>query len=117
MPAPTFSDPNLVPSRLEEPPSRAFSVVTLNAGWPEDLTRLAESLAARCGRTDYEMLAMSNCSDEVSETVEDLAGRDGRVRGLVFSQHVGFGGGMNAGIRQSLGEVVVVADSSIEAEG
>ena len=35
----TFSDPNLVPSRLAEVPGCEVSILTLNGGWPEDLER------------------------------------------------------------------------------
>jgi hypothetical protein len=40
----TFSDPNLVPSRLAEVPVCDFSILALNGGWPEDLERFAAPL-------------------------------------------------------------------------
>lgn len=113
----SFPDHNLVPSLLGEPATVRFSVVTLNAGWPDDLERLVRSLARHCRALDYEVVAAANASGEVASAIERLAAGDPRVRGIHFSQHVGFGGGRNAGIGQSRGEVVVVADTSVEATG
>ncbi|MGH2704588.1 MAG: glycosyltransferase family 2 protein [Actinomycetota bacterium] len=113
----TAADPNLVPSLLDQPPALRFSVVALSAGWPEDLRRLTGSLERHCSNVDYEVVAVSNASDALATEIERLAAADPRVGGICFSQHVGFGGGVNAGIHQSRGEVVVVADTSIEATG
>jgi len=113
----TYADPNRVPSLLEEPPACEFSVLTLNEGWPEDLERFAASLAATSPGASYELLAASNASPDVEAAVRGLAARDGRVRGLFFSQHVGFGAARNAGILQARGRIVIVADTSIEATG
>lgn len=112
----TFSDPNHVPSLLQEPATCDVSVLTLCGGWPEDLRRLATGLASGSPGVDYELLAAANASPEVEAAIRDLAA-DARVRGLSFSQHVGFGGGRNAGILQARGRVVVVADTSVEPTG
>jgi GT2 family glycosyltransferase len=113
----TYPDPSLVSSTLHEPASRAFSILTLSAGWPEDLERLVTSLAVHCAGLDYEVVAASNASPALEESIERLARSDSRVRGLCFSQHVGFGGARNAGIRQARGSILVIADTSIEATG
>ena len=117
----TVSDPNHVPSRLVEAPACDFSVLTLNAGWPEDLERFAAALA-RTGPgagpgADYELIAASNASAAVEGAIRSLAAADGRVRGLKFSQRVGFGAARNAGILQARGRIVVVADTSVEPLG
>lgn len=114
---PTFADPNLVPSLLDEIPTKRFSIITLDSGWPEDLERLTSSLAKHCAKIDYELLAVANDSAEVAQMIARLASQDPRVRGLAFSQNVGFAGGRNAGILQSRGEVLVIADTSITATG
>jgi GT2 family glycosyltransferase len=114
---PSFADPNRVPSRLEESASCAFSVLTLNGGWPEDLQRFATSLAATSAGSDYEVLAVSNASPDVEAAIRGLAVADARVRGLFFTQHVGFGAARNASIIQARGSVVVVVDTSVEATG
>lgn len=117
MSLPSYTDPNLVPSRLDEPASLAYSVAALNAAWPEDLERLAAGLAARCSGVEYEVVAVANDSEAVAVAIERLAADDPRVRGISFTQHVGFGGGRNAAIVQSRGKVVVVADTSVEPAG
>jgi len=117
----TFSDPNHVPSRLLEPAACDVSVLALTGGWPEDLERFAAALGRTSARTghgiDYELIAASNASAEVEETIRRLAAEDGRVRGLAFSQRVGFGAARNAGILQATGRIVVVADTSVEPLG
>ncbi len=113
----TFSDPNQVPSRLDEASSCEFSVLTLNSGWPEDLERLASALARTSPGAGYELLAASNAAPEVEKLIRGLAAADDRVRGLVFSQRVGFGAARNAGILQARGRIVVVADTSVEPTG
>ena len=117
MPILAISDPNLLAPRLEEPAGCAVSVVTLNAGWPEDLRRLAAALAATSPAVDYELLATSNASDAVAAAIEELAAADDRVRGLAFTQHVGFGAARTAALGQARGRVVVVADTSVEPTG
>jgi GT2 family glycosyltransferase len=112
----TISDPNHVPSHLAEAPACDFSVLTLNAGWPADLERFAAGLA-RTSPGDYELIAASNASAEVEGAIRSLAAADGRVRGLRFSQRVGFGAARNAGILQARGRIVVVADTSVEPLG
>lgn len=116
-PIPTYADPNLVPSLLDEAPERKFSVVTFQSGWPEDLERLVASLEKHCSAEDYELVAVSNASPEVDHTIGRLAASEPRLRGISFSQHVGFGGGANGGVLQSRGEIVVLADTSVEAGG
>jgi len=113
----TFSDPNHVPSLLQQPATCDVSVLTFSGGWPEDLRRLAAGLASGSPAVDYEVLASANASPAVEAAIGDLAAADPRVRGLSFSQHVGFGAGRNAGILQARGSVVVVADTSVEPTG
>lgn len=113
----TVSDPNLLAPRLGEAPACAFSVLTLNAGWPEDLRRLAAALDATSTGVDYELLAASNASEVVAGTIEELAAADERVRGLAFTQRVGFGAARTAALGQARGRIVVVADTSVEPTG
>jgi GT2 family glycosyltransferase len=112
-----FADPHRVPSRLGEPPSRAFSVVVVSAGWPADLERLAASLARYCDGTDYELVVVANASPALAAAAQALAEGGAPVRGLAFTQHVGWAAAANAGITQSAGRIVVLALTSVEASG
>lgn len=112
-----FSDPNQVPSHLEEPDGCDFSILTLNAGWPEDLERFAAALSRTSPGAGYELVAAANAAPGVEAAVRGLAGADPRVRGVVFSQRVGFGAARNAGIRLARGRIVVVADTSVVPTG
>ena len=113
----SFADPNQVPSRLDEAPSLEFSILTLSSGWPEDLERLVTSLAATSAGQSFEVVAAANASPAVEATIRELAAAGLPVRGLLFSQRVGFGPARNAGIRQAMGRIVVVADTSVEPVG
>ena len=107
-----FTDPNAVPSLLSAPARVAFSIVTFGDGWPEDFVRLANGLSAHCAHLDYELVAVSNASDDLRAAAEHVG-----ARVVDFKQRIGFGAGRNAGILQALGEVVVIADTSIEPVG
>ena len=107
-----FTDPNAVPSLLSAPARVAFSIVTFGDGWSEDFVRLADGLSAHCGHLDYEIVAVSNASDDLRAAAEHVG-----ARVVDFKQRIGFGAGRNAGILQALGEVVVIADTSIEPVG
>ncbi|MGH2688453.1 MAG: glycosyltransferase family 2 protein [Actinomycetota bacterium] len=112
-----FADPHRVPSLLAEPASRAFSVVVVSAGWPADLERLAASLGRHCAGADYELVVVSIASPDLAAAAEALAAAGGPVRGLAFTQRVGWAAAANAGITQSAGTIVVLGLTSIEASG
>jgi GT2 family glycosyltransferase len=112
-----FADPNLVPSRLEEEPTRAFSIVVVSAGWPEDLDRLVASLARHCSDIDHELVVVSNAAPALAATAEGLAEAGAPLRGLNFTQRVGYAAAANAGITQSAGRTVLLGLTSIEANG
>ncbi|GAC1363434.1 MAG: hypothetical protein NVSMB32_05020 [Actinomycetota bacterium] len=63
-----FPDPNPVPSRLGSPPGCAVSVLTLNAGWPEDLVRFARALERWGGQ--MALSASPTLADPVSSRQE-----------------------------------------------
>jgi GT2 family glycosyltransferase len=106
------TDPNRIPSRLDEAPACDVSVVVATGGWPEDLERLAASLARECGGTDHELVVVANASPEVAEAADRLG-----ARGVQFTQRVGWAAAANAGISQSLGRTVVLALTCVEAAG
>lgn len=107
-----FTDPNAVPSLLSDPTKAAFSIVTFGDGWPQDFVRLANGLSAHCAHVDYEIVAVCNASNDLRAAAEQAG-----ARVIAFKQRIGFGAGRNAGILQTRGEVVVVADTSIEPLG
>jgi GT2 family glycosyltransferase len=112
-----FADPHRVPSRLAEPASRTFSIVVVSAGWPEDLERLAASLGRHCAGADYELVVVSNASPRLAAAADALAEAGAPVRGIAFTQRVGWAAAANAGITQSAGRVVVLGLTSIEPSG
>src|SRR5205823_2501462 len=79
------------PSRLDEEPAHDFSVVVVSGGWPEDLERLAASLARGCAGQDYELVVVANAAPALAEAAAHLAAEGAvPVRGLRFTQHVGY---------------------------
>lgn len=108
----TYADWTLVPSHVDAEALHDFSIVFLSGGWPEDLRRLLAGLRKHCSHLDYEIVGAANNSAEVAEALDEEG-----LSGIAFSQHVGYGGGMNALLRRALGRIVVTADTSIEPTG
>lgn len=102
-------DPRQVPSRLDRPPAHAFSVQWLTGRWPEDVRRGVASFRAHQGshRAHHLVLDDTGLAEGWPRDVEVIPLRPG----------TGWAAARNAGLRRSDGEIVVVVDGSVEAEG
>jgi GT2 family glycosyltransferase len=119
-PAPPWQpvDPAALTPRWEQPDRRQVSVVVHVAGWPDDVARAVDALAAHCGGVDYEVVLVDDGTEEAARrALEDLARADERVRVLHLDPAVGFGAAMNLGMGQALGRVLVWLDPHVEATG
>jgi GT2 family glycosyltransferase len=111
-------DPAALAPRWEEPDQREVSVVVHVAGWPRDVARAVDALAAHCGGVDYEVVLVDDGVEEAAgRALEDLARTDERVRVLHLEAAIGFGAAMNLGMGQALGRVIVWLDPHVEATG
>jgi len=115
-PKPAFElvDPAGLPDILAVPAECAVTIHVLYEGFRDDLTRFVDSLARHCARHDYEIV-VTECGHPDGEWIQSLAGT--RVRVLHFASDPGWAAGRNAALGTSRGEIVAVADLSVEANG
>lgn len=105
-----------VPSALGEPATREASVHLLSEGFPGDLERFCRALEAHHGGVDYEVIIVAAGSEDAGALDELAAGHRG-ARVLHLERGAGWARARNAGLRQSRGRIVVVADASVEPTG
>jgi cysteinyl-tRNA synthetase len=102
--------PEDVPSALERPATFDATVHSLLEGWPEDVGRAIEGFRShQGGRT-------------VQYVVADVTGQDPssfgeEVEVIPLVEGTGWGAARNAGLKRSLGRIVLVVDGSIEPVG
>lgn len=102
--------PGEVASILHEPPDAAFSVHWIVQGWPEDVVRGITSFRGWPARGDVHHVVVDVTGTDPSiwpEGVELVSLIDG----------VGWATARNCGLRRARGDVVILADGSIEASG
>jgi glycosyltransferase involved in cell wall biosynthesis len=102
--------PEDVPSVLEEPATFDATVHWVVEGWPEDVARALEGFRSHQG------------GRSVQYVVADVTGRDPSSFGdgvevIPLVEGTGWGAARNAGLKRSLGRIVVVVDGSIEPIG
>jgi hypothetical protein len=102
--------PGEVGSALDQPPSVDVTLLWLTGGWPEDVARGIASFERHRGGA------------EIRHVVVDADhGEPGRwpdgVELVALDRDPGFGACRNVALRRARGDVVVVADGSVEAEG
>jgi hypothetical protein len=99
-----------VPSLLDEPPTFDVSVHWVLEGWPEDIVRALAAFRA------------DECDRAVQYVIADVTGADPASFGdgvelLSLAEGTGWAAARNAGLRRSLGRVVLAVDGSIEPVG
>lgn len=98
-----------VPSVLEDAPVADASVHWLSEGWSEDVLRgIASFRRFESGRSVHHVV--------VEARPEPGATWPEGVEVIPLSEDPGFGASRNAGLRRSLGRMVVLADGSVEAK-
>jgi Glycosyltransferase like family 2 len=102
--------PEEVASALDEPATYAASIHWVVEGWPEDVVRAIRAFRAHSGDRRIQFVLA-----DVTGALPDAFGDDVEVVSLVAG--TGWAAARNAGLRRSLGPVVLVADASIEATG
>jgi cysteinyl-tRNA synthetase len=114
-----FSTAREVASRLDEPDQRDVSVLLHVYGWPGDVERCVASVlrAADLGAYDVEIVVVDSQVERDTRWLDDLAARESRVRVLLPDHPLGEAEGRNAALKQALGRVVILMDTSVEATG
>ncbi len=108
--APARVRPEHVPSALEQPATFDATVHWLVEGWPEDVVRALEGFRSHQG------------GRSVQYVVADVTGHDPSSFGeaievIPLVERTGWGAARNAGLKRSLGRIVLVVDGSIEPVG
>lgn len=107
-------DPNQLSSRLDEKAGVEFSLHLLYEGFPEDVDRFRAGLEKNCDLSSTEIVIVDNGSRD-ADRVERWAGQGTRV--LHLDREVGWAAARNAGLKSARGEIVVLADLSVEPAG
>ena len=107
-------DPAHFASRLNEKADVEFSIHLLYEGFPEDVDRFLAGLEKNCDLSSAEVIIVDNGSPD-AERIEGWAGDHTRV--IHFNRAVGWAAARNAGLKGSRGEIVILADLSVEPTG
>lgn len=102
--------PHEVESVLDEPPTADASVLWVVEGWPDDVTRALSAFRANEGGRDVQYVV-----SDVTDTEPATYGDGIEVQRL--EPGTGWGAARNAGLRRSLGRIVLVVDGSVEPAG
>jgi cysteinyl-tRNA synthetase len=102
--------PDDVVSVLDQEARYDATIVWVVEGWPEDVTRALDAFRTHGGERTMQFVVV-----DVAGVDADVFGEDVEVVPLV--EGTGWGAAGNAGLRRSLGRIVVVADGSIEPTG
>jgi cysteinyl-tRNA synthetase len=107
-----------IPSLLERPSEREYTVGLVVTNALDDLHRCADSVLRHCSGEDFELLVVDNGSaDGTAEWLEALTASEPRLRVVRADHNLGEGAGRNAVLKQALGRTVVLMDTCIELSG
>ena len=107
-----------VPSELDQADSCAFSVNILAQDTLEATRRCIESIERFAEGHSIEILLVDNGSqDELYDWASARRQQDARLHVLRIARPVGEAEARNAGLKQSLGQYILMLDSSIELTG
>jgi len=108
--APARVLPEDVPSALEQPSTFDATVQSLVEGWPEDVGRAIEGFRSHQGGRSVQYVV-------ADVTGHDPFSFDDGVEVIPLVEGTGWGAARNAGLKRSLGRIVLVVDGSIEPVG
>ena len=106
-------DPALISSSLEMPARLQFSICLLYEGFVSDVERFIDGLRAHCDLSSSEVIVVDNASGDRERLL--ALGKDVHV--LSLSREVGWAEAKNAGLKWARGEIIIIADLSVEPEG
>ena len=115
---PAVSSSREVESLLDVPDAAEFSFVVLANDHVEDVKRCVDSVLKWTSDEPFELLIVDNGStDGAADWVEQMSRDDQRVRTIHCDHILGDGAAKNIGLKQSLGNTVVMLDTSVEVTG
>lgn len=104
-----------VPSRLDETATVPASVIVVATDWPEDVTRAVRSLRADEADGAQIVVVADGATSQQEPWLSVLAAEGVEV--VRTAQRLGQAAAINAGVRRSIGAMVILLDSSVEATG
>ena len=114
----TVSSSKEVESYLDRTPQLDFSFVVTASNYIEDVKRCTRSILKWSEGRKVELIVVDNGSiDGTSDWLEELGQRDSRVKVIHCDHVLGEGAAKNIGLKQSLGRIIVILDTSVEIEG
>ena len=107
-----------VPSLLDQEDAHDVTIGIVACNYVDDVRRVVSSALNSSGERDVEMVVLDNGStDDTGEYLDDLASSDSRVR-VIHADHVlGEAAAKNIVLKQSLGRIVILLDTSVEVTG
>ncbi len=107
-----------VPSLLDQEDAYDVTIGIVACNYVDDVRRVVSSALDSSNGRDMEMVVLDNGStDETGEYLDDLASSDTRVR-VIHADHVlGEAAAKNIVLKQSLGRIVILLDTSVEVTG
>lgn len=119
---PHYGSSASVPSRLGEAPVGTASVVIVATDWAEDLARTVRWLVARSPDGTQLVVVANAPSEDQATALADLDATDPGAPGVVTevvwtAGRLAHAAAVNAGIRRAVAPVVVLLDTSVEAQG
>ena len=114
----TVSSSKEVESFLDRPSHVDYSFVVTATNYLEDVKRCAGSILTWAGGYAAELILVDNGStDGTSEWIGELQRQDSRVRAYHSDHVLGDSAAKNIGLKQSLGRVLIILDTSVEVQG
>ena len=107
-----------VPSLVEQGDAHDVSIGIVACNYVDDVKRVATSALRWSGDRDVELVVLDNGStDDTGGYLDELASSDSRVR-VIHADHVlGEAAAKNIVLKQSLGHIVILLDTSVEVTG
>ena len=109
-----------MPSLLDAPSTGAATVVLLATDWPDDLARALAGIGAHAPDGTSVVVvgdAPTEAQAQALTALEESAASTPPLEVVWTGTRLGHGEALDIGLRRSTGEVVIVADTSIEATG
>ncbi len=107
-----------VESLLSRPSKYDFTFILNAYGYREDVERCVGSMLRHTGSYTSEIIVIDNGStDGTAEWLEELQASHDSVRVIHCDHNIGDAAGKNIGIKQSLGDNIIILDGSTEIVG
>jgi hypothetical protein len=117
-----YGSSEAVPSRLDEAAVGTASIVLLASQWPDDLARTYRALTHHAPDGTQLIVVANAPSDAQAGQLDGLDAADPGAPGIVTevvwtSTERGHAAALNAGIRRAVAPIVLLIDTSVEAQG